>query len=894
MRSPLAFWKELTGTRSGESVRLSLMLVYLLLIITCYTTTKTVRDSLFITEIGPSQLPYLYVLTAACMAAISAIYPRALKRIGLYSFVQLTSLLAIVSLLLFWWLVAYQWRGLLYILYVWVSLFGAITASQAWSLASHVFDAREARRAFAWIGLGGVVGGIVGGSLARIVAPWLGTEVLLPICSALMIVTVMILHGLARREDWKAATEEGPETDKSKNSGLEVLAQVRQSPYMSMMVALLLSGVLVEAFIDYEFKVVAQQAFDSKDRLTSFLGTIASYGGMLALLVQTLVTGRLLKRFGVGAAILLLPSALLAGFLVVAARPSLWAVSLLKLIDGSLSYSVHRSGMELLYVPIPAKLRASVKALIDLLVDRAGRAGGGLLLLLLTVILSLSVPALSIVAAIALVIWLAIALAVRRDYVQAFRVALEKKVIEPEALEVGALDVTISGALRQALSSPDDRQVLYALNLLGSTHPAGWHSYVPVLLDHKSPAVRSRTIALLTQWKVPSSSLVTKRLVDPELDVRIEAVRHLCVVTSSEPGDKLKECLIHADYSIVLAAIHCMAKYELGDRTLIDERLIEQALSTTGEHAVSARTAAANALAITALPRATQFLDRLLVDAHPEVVRQAIRTAGEVRYEGAIPLLISMLSRAPLRLESREALLKLGPPALSQMRHRLQDEETPLEIRARIPKVLSFSASQDISGFLLSLVHGSSPRLDIPLLKAVDRIRIQSSDITFDPERVQTLIEEECVKHLRLSRIQRAIHSGTEESVGEVAGKVLSLMAKAISERLRDSVERVFRLLALIYAPADIHAVYFNITARPALKASAVEFLDNLIDPRLSTLVMPLIEEKSSGEEGESDELSLDDALHALLTDEDEWLRTIAKELAAKLSVEDAAGRRTA
>ena len=70
-----------------------------------------------------------------------------------------------------------------------------------------------------------------------------------------------------------------------------------------------------------------------------------------------------------------------------------------------------------------------MKALIDLLVDRAGRAGGGLLLLLLTVVLSLSVPALSIVAAIALVIWLTIALAVRRDYVHAFRVALEKKVI---------------------------------------------------------------------------------------------------------------------------------------------------------------------------------------------------------------------------------------------------------------------------------------------------------------------------------------------------------------------------------------------------------------------------------------------------------------------------------
>jgi ATP/ADP translocase/HEAT repeat protein len=865
------------------------MSAYLLLIITCYTATKAVRDSLFIIEIGPTRLPYLYVLTAVSMAVISSIYPRALKRLGLSFFVQLTSLIAVASLLLFWSLVAVQGQASFYALYVWVSLFGAITASQAWSVASHVFDAREARRSFAWIGVGGVVGGILGGSLARVIAPWLGTEILLPICAALMGVTILILRRLAPGEDRENGREPRTEAGTSADSGLAVLGQIRKSPYLSMMVTLLLAGVLVEAFIDYEFKVVAHQAFDSKDRLTSFFGTIASYGGMLALLIQTLVTNRLLKHFGVGVAIVILPAALLTGFLLVSAWPALWAVSILKLIDGSLSYSVHRSGMELLYVPIPAKLRASVKALIDLLVDRAGRAAGGLLLLLLTAGLSFSIPSLSLVAVAALSVWLGIAIAVRRNYVHAFRTALERKVIEPEALEVEALDSSIVDTLIQALSSPDDRQVLYALDLLGRTHPSRWHSYLPVLLQHRSSAIRSRTIALLTEWKAPSASLVTERLSDPELEVRIEAVRHLSVVASSEAGTKLKEFLVHADSRIVLAAIHCMGKYQVGDRNLIDAQLIEWALNT-GEHSISARTAAARALSMRRFPGADQFLERLLDDPEREVVQQAVRTAAEIHYEPAIPRLISMLARAPLRREARNALLKLGDPALAELRRRLEDDQTPLEVRTRIPKVLAFSGDPRVAGFLLGLVHRFGRQLDMRLLRAVNRMHATRPDIAFEPESVSALIRVECEKHRRLMQIRRALGARDGSGIGDETSKVISLMKKAIDERLADTVERVFRLLALIYSPADMQTVYFNFSVRPAFRASAVEFLDNLIDSELRALVMPLVEEppENGTLEGATngEELLQEEAIQILLTHEDEWLRTIAKELAAKMNMD--------
>jgi len=661
-----------------------------------------------------------------------------------------------------------------------------------------------------------------------------------------------------------------------------------------MLVAVLLSGVVVEAFIDYEFKVVARQAFDSKDHLTSFFGTIASVGGILALLFQILVTGRLLKRFGGAVAALFLPLGLLASFVVIALRPALWAVSLLKLVDGCLSYSVHRSGMELLYVPIPARLRASAKAFIDLMVDRAGRAAGGLVLLLLTTLLAFSIPSLSVVAAIFLVIWIGLAVVVRRDYVQAFRVMLEKKVIEPEALEFRTPDHTMTAALVQALSSPDDRQVLYALNLLGNLPSGRWDKYLPPLIEHKSSAVRGRTISKLTEHHNYAPELVSGRLLDPELDVRIEAVRHLCVLGSRPPDAKLKEFVRYTDYRVVLAAIHCMAKYRVGGPDIIDEPLIEQAVNTTGEHAVTARSAAAAALALANLPRTAELIERLLEDPNPEVVRQAIRTAGEIRYESAIPQLILLLGRSALRRDAGQALIKFGPPAISALQDSLRDDRAPLEVRLRIPKVLAFSKDHETAKFLISHIHRSTPLLDMPLLKALNRMRATMPDLSFELEGISSLIREECSRHVQLHRIKEGMESG--EALEGAAARVYSLLIRAIDERLGEFSERVLRLLGLIYSPADIQTVYFNFSSRRALKPSAMEFLDNLIDSELSVLVMPVLEgtEASSKVRMKDKEILRHDALSELCAGNDNWLKTIAAELAARLIAEDAGVPKTA
>lgn len=786
--------------RSGELGRVLLMSTYLLLIIAAYSTTKAVRDSLFVTKIGPAQLPYVYLMIAGAMGLVSVVYTRAVNRIGLRRLIRTTSLIAISNLLLFWLLFRQHSAVWFYVLYVWVSLFGAITASQFWLLATHVFNPREARRVFAWLGVGGILGGIFGGAVTNKVANWLGTESLLILCAAMMALTIVLLERAARYAGEVLESDVSEDGEPQDPSGTALLGQVRESQHLRLMVALLTVAVIVEAFIDYEYKVVARESFASKDHLTAFFGTITFYIGIFSLLFQMLVTNRVLKR-GVAWAIVMLPAGLLVSFAALAVQPRLWAAVLLQMVDGGLSYSIHRSGMELLYLPIPPQTRNAVKGFIDMFVDRAGRAIGAVLLLVCTTVLAFSIPSLSIVAGGLVVAWIAMVVAVKREYMHSFRQALEKTSIEPEAAQLRNVDAATAQTLARVLHSTDERKVLYALDLLSNTHPNRWRGQIDMLMHHASAAVRARTVAVLASWN-----------------------------DSSIAGDTFVR---HPDDETARVAIAGALKFRWTDS--LQDR---------------------------------QALDWLLRDTSSAVVRQAMITTGMVKYQEAVPLLIENLGDRRFRREARGALSKFGDRVRKELVSLLLADECPMRIRLAIPKTIAAAGTEESADTLLRCVHQVDYHLDYATLRALDRMRGAFPGIRFDRQRVVGAIQTERVACDDLKNAQRWLRLNTPPD------PVSSLLIRAVGERMNERLERIFHLLGLIYNPQDIHAVYYNFELKPAMRASAVEFLDNLLDIQLKGMVVPLLEEGHKS----FVPASRDSVFETLLNADDTWLRTIATE----------------
>jgi ATP/ADP translocase len=788
--------------RREELGRVLLMSVYLLLIIAAYSTTKAVRDSLFVTQIGPSQLPYVYLMIAGVMGLVSLGYTRAVNRIGLRKLIRATSLIAISNLLLFWLLFKQNSPIWFYVLYVWVSIFGAITASQFWLFATHVFNPREARRVFTWLGVGGILGGILGGALTNRVANWFGTESLLIVCALMMAATIVLLERAASfvqgEVEAKDGTGEGEEP-----SGRAIYRKVRESRQLRLMVLLLTVAVIVEAFIDYQYKFVAKQSFASKDHLTAFFGTITFYIGIFSLLFQMLVTNRVLRRLGVAWAIGMLPAGLLVSFIALAFHSNLWAAALLQLVDGVFSYSIHRSGMELLYLPIEPQTRNKVKGFIDMFVDRTGRAAGAVLLLVLTVFLSFSISALSLVGAALVLAWIGMVIAVKKEYVQSFRQALEKTAIEPEALQFRNLDASTMQTLKRLLSSADERQILYALDLLSNTPPDGWRDRLDVLIHHPAAAVRARTIALLTTWNDPSLAR--------------------------------EEFLKHPDHE-------------------------------------TARMAMAGALRLhwTGSPGDRTILDCLLRDSSPSIARQAIVTAGLVKYPGAVPILIEKLADRRVRQDSREALVKYGNAIPAVLASRLLDPSESLRVRMRIPKTLALTGSQDGANTLTQTLHRFEYPLDFEVLKALNKMHVAFPEVRLDTARIVDAIHKERETYDQLRSAQTWLKSNA------TGDPVSDLLLRAVAERMEQRLERIFRLVGLVYSTHDIHTVYYNYRVKPALRASAIEFLDNLLDTSLKETVLPLLEE---GRRAARQLMPREAVFQILLEGRDPWLRMIAREL---------------
>ena len=67
--------------------------------------------------------------------------------------------------------------------------------------------------------------------------------------------------------------------------------------------------------------------------------------------------------------------------------PKLAAASAMRLSEAATRYSFNRTGMELLYLPLPADLKNRTKAFVDIFMDRFGRGIGGMVLMAYTALL---------------------------------------------------------------------------------------------------------------------------------------------------------------------------------------------------------------------------------------------------------------------------------------------------------------------------------------------------------------------------------------------------------------------------------------------------------------------------------------------------------------------------
>ncbi len=887
----------LFNIKQNEVNKTLLMFSYIFLIIASLLIAKPVRNSLFLTHYGVHMLPWAFMLVAVFAAGIIELYTRMSKKVQFNKLIKSTLLISIFSLFVFWGLLKINYNAgwFFFVIYIWVALFGVITTSQFWLLANYVFDARQAKRLFGFIGSGAISGGIAGGYMTRLLAPVLGTSNMLLLCALFLIICIVLLSLIWQKDTrdnytQKLLKEEKRRKGEKPGNAIKIISKSRHLSYLALIVGV---GVMVANLVDFQFNAIASDLIKDKDKLTAFFGFWLSNLSVASLLIQMFLTGRIFKLFGVATSLYFLPVGILAGAISILLQPALWSAIIIKVADGGFKQSINKAGLELLTVPIPGKMKNQTKAFIDVFIDSLATGISGLLLIILVTNLHLSVAHLSIVIILLILVWLYLIIKVKSEYLNSFRLAIEKRSIDPSQQTTKIDDATMVAYFKQILETDNTRQLIYVLDLLENNINPQLEPFLQNLLGHKSHQIRLKTLEIIQNYEPDNFiDLVRNMLNDNHFDIKVEAI--LFLLRHDKESENLVGALIsNSDYKICSAAMlaasiqfknDALFRKKVNISDLYHEFIQQSCVRELNNNQMNfINITITKVIGISSEKLLYPYMLELLKDESISVVQSAIVQSGNTRDPLFIPALTEYLTHKTNRTLARNALAQYGEAILPEMDSILQNKETDFRLMYAIPKVLSLINSQESANILIKHLNTGDSGFRYRVLKALNKLRDGNPMLKFELELIEDIIFAETEKYYNLLSVHQ-FFSNNIQDLTEQQIKAKLLLSRSISERLEDILERTFRLLGLYYPPGDIYNAYLAVTSKQNdSTANAVEFLDNLLHSRLKKIILPLLEDDKSEIENKPLQMDHDhvikdeaDALTFLLNDNNSWLKSCA------------------
>jgi len=839
--------------------RALLMQFNIFLIISTLLVVKPTVNGLFLAKFGVEQLPFAFILVAIVAALVSMIYSRLLARVSLYKINISTLIISVVCLLLFGVFLRFNFfeGTVLYLFYIWVAIFALLTTSQFWVLANMVFNPREAKRLFGFVGAGAIAGGIFGGYLTLMLAENFGSENLPFVCAAILSLCIPIT-----RQVWTknvvAVVPQFERRRRIKRESAHPWKLIRQSKHLTYIACIVGVSVMVAKLVDYQFSGIASRLIPDADELTAFFGFWFSTFNVISLLVQLFLTRRMVGTFGVGTSLFILPGMILVAAVLLLIFPELlMAAIFLKMADGGLKQSINKASMELLIMPISKEVKNQTKTFIDVFVDSL--ATGIIGLLLVFVIKGLDLPMITVSWMILglLFLWIYFADKVRKEYLRTFQLILKK--VAPKEKKIEKLDlsnVSVLNGLRKVMEEGDETQTIFVLGKLRETPDERLFGSIKKLLDHPSDEVKAEALQCLYFLHSENLSQEVKRFIyHPLQKVKIAAFEYLLQKEPSDGISLMKQFISDEDHRVSSAALVSLAKETRQNpnfQKLLDlEMIIGKKIREIAENEDDSVRQFLKISILKAIGHANfanyyHIIKQYFSDPDEMVVKEAITAAGYSLSTLFINDLLRFLLEKQFSATAEKALVHYQEGLIPILDFIIDQPDTKLETLRKIPAVVKNMSRQSAVDLLIDMLDHPDGTTRLEALRGLNHQRIHFPHHDFKPKRIaQWILDEAKLYQNTLTALQAQIliEKRTQTQIGEEIVAARRNLISLLDKRLNKSLERIFRLLGLKYPPDDIFHIYHGLNKRNAeLNVSAIEFLDNLLEPSIKKVLIPLVE----------------------------------------------------
>jgi len=361
------FLERLVQVEHGEWPRLAIAFLYFFFLLGGYFMLRPLRGA--VAANNSEILHWLYTGTFLVMLAIVPIFGFLVSRFRRGQFIPAIYAFFIVHLVLF----ALFFEGdatpigIQRAFYIWLSVFNLFVVSVFWSFMADIFRPGQAQRLFGFIMAGGSIGAIIAPSVTKGIVPMYGASgVMLASAVSLVIATCLAIYlGRSTRQDRKNRL-----TEVIGGSVWEGAVRVFRSEYLLYACLLMLLHNLTSTFLFNGLAVLVSEQIVGFDQRTTFFSHIDQVVQVLAFLFQFLITSRLLRYLGMSKTLVLIPSLLAGGFIILGSSLGIVLFAAVQVAQRSLNYGVLGPTKEMLFTVVDRETKYKSKNFIDTAVYR--------------------------------------------------------------------------------------------------------------------------------------------------------------------------------------------------------------------------------------------------------------------------------------------------------------------------------------------------------------------------------------------------------------------------------------------------------------------------------------------------------------------------------------------
>ena len=507
--------KKLFKINQGEGLPTLILFFHFFAFVAISITGSAARDAYFLNMVDKKYLPLMFLAVAIVLSIVIEIYSRLSKNKDLSTIVTGTAIIFIATLIaiqkhLEGWVIPF--------LYVWKDVMDAIIITQFWLIASQVYDPRQAKRLFGLLGAGGALAAIIIGSSIKQFVSVFGSENLLFATMSFLIIVILMANLIRPYRNLNEQKHQTSKKDSHKDTGKSF------TPYLKSLAIIIALAAVASRVVDYQFKITAVASFPKQDDLVNFFGQYYAVTGVATMVIQLFITSRLLSRFGIIVAILILPTLFMAGAAGFLMSPVLAAVYISKFSDQVFRFTFHNASIQLLWIPVKRTIKNRLKPVIEGSI-RAGLEGvSGILIFLSITIFDVPIHYLSISIILITIYWIKRSFTLKKLYIKELQSAIEKRELNFEELTLDIQDEAMVKTINLALNNDDESQQILALEMIKDIPLTPWKDSLNKLLNDGSIIVKKELLNISYEDENIISDQKIISLINNESDLEIESI----------------------------------------------------------------------------------------------------------------------------------------------------------------------------------------------------------------------------------------------------------------------------------------------------------------------------------------------------------------------------------